>query len=277
MPELKGPRGAIAYERDPLGYPSVETRSIDELAWARGYFHAHDRLLQVQLALHIARGNMMALLGDIPFARYADTMTRVHRFTDDLDEQVAALSRDVRPIIDAYCAGFAAGVRVRGWPVLLRAIGVKPAPYRPHDMVLMYRLVSWFGLTQLAEMPVMIAGELIARGAPASALATLFGDACSADEIANAPKLEWPRSLNIIAPPAISGSNGLAVAGARSQSGGALLAADPHMEIARIPPVLYLMHATLGGDDYVTGTSVPGLWLTSFGRTAHVAWTYTYG
>ncbi|MBA3459400.1 MAG: penicillin acylase family protein [Deltaproteobacteria bacterium] len=277
MPELKGPRGAVAYERDSLGYPSVETRSLDEAAWARGYFHAHDRLVQVQLALHVARGNAMTLLGDVPLARNADVMTRLHRFTNDLDEQVAKVSVELRPILDAYCAGFAAGVEERGWPLILRAAGIKPAPYRPHDMVLMYRLISWFGLTQLVEIPTLVAGELLARGAPASALALLYGDAATADEIANAPKLAWSTRLEALGAPPSGGSNAIAVAAARSATGGALLAGDPHMEIARIPPVLYAMHATLGGGDHITGLSVPGLWQNSFGRTAHVAWSYTYG
>ena len=277
MPELKGPRGAFSYERDPLGYPTVETRSPEEAAWARGYFHAHDRLVQVQLALHVARGNAMTLLGDMPLARNADVMTRLHRFTGDLDEQVAKLSSEVRPIIDAYCAGFAAGVEERGWPLILRAAGIKPAPYRPQDMVLMYRLVSWFGLTQLTEIPTLVAGELLARGTPASALAVLFGDGVTADEIANAPKLSWSARLETLGAPPSGGSNAIAVSAAHSASGGALLAGDPHMEIARIPPVLYAMHATLGGGDYMTGLGVPGFYWVSFGRTAHVGWSYTYG
>ncbi len=277
MASLQGPSGAIEYTRDALGFPSVESRSLADSAWARGWFHAVDRLVQVQLALAIGRGEAMALLGDTVFARNAARMSHVHGFTVDLDAQVSALTPEVRAVVDAYCAGFAAGVRSRGWPLLLRAAGIKPAGYRPQDMILLYRVISWFGLTQLAEMPPLLTGELAAGGASKEALALLLGDAATDDELAGAPTVTWPDGLASIAGSPRGGSNAVAVAAARSASGGALLAGDPHMEIARIPPVLYARHTGLGGGDALTGLGIPGLAWLSFGRTTHVGWAYTYG
>lgn len=277
MGTLVGPLGTIPFERDALGYPTIQARSLEESAWARGWFHAYDRLVQIELALAIARGNALALMGEAPLARHIDRMTRLHRFTDDLDEQVAMLSREVATAVDAYCQGFAAGVRARGWPLLLRAAGIKPARYRPQDMILMYRLISWFGLTQLAETPPLILAELAAKGASPAALALLVGDAATAAELASAPVASWPAELDLVAGSAHGGSNAIAVAATRSRSGGALLAADPHMEIARIPPVLYAMHVELPDDDYLTGLGIPGLWWPSFARTKHIGYAYTYG
>jgi penicillin amidase len=277
MPQLRGPQGAIGYQRDDLGYPSIDASSLEDASWARGWFHAYDRLVQVQLMLAIARGRALALIGDAPLARYIDRMTRLHRFTDDLDAQVAQLSPEVRRIIDAYGAGFDAGAHARGWPLLLRALGIPPAPFRPHDLILIYRLVTWFGLNQIVEMAALITGELVATGAPPQALALLLGDAASADELATAPRASWPADLSAFAGAGTGGSNAIAIAGKRSASGGALLAADPHMEIARIPPVLYATHATHGGGAYMQGLHVPGLWIASFGRTDRVGWAYTYG
>lgn len=277
MGELRGPRGGIGYERDDLGFPSIEARDLEEASWACGWFHAHDRLVQVQLMLAIGQGRACALLGDHPLARHIDRMTRIHRFTDDLDEQVAKLSAEVKPVIDAYATGFDAGAKARGWPLLLRAVGIKRRPFRARDVMLIYRVVLWFGLNQLVEMATLIAGELVASGAPARGIGMLLGDAATAEEIAGAPRAAWPAELSAFAATGVRGSNGIAIAGARSASGGALLAADPHMEIARIPPVLYATHATHGGGEYMQGLHVPGLWYPSFGRTRHVGWTYTYG
>jgi len=271
---LQGPWGAIHYERDALGYPSAQTRTREEAAWLRGYFHAHDRLIQIQLTLAVARG-ALAMLGDNILARHIDRITRIHRFTDDLDEQARRLSSDVRPLVDAYCTGFAAGVRARGWPLLLRVAGIHPAPYRAQEMILIYRLISWFGLTQLAETPPLIIGELMSRGVDREKLRVLLGDASSSEELARAPVASWPTELALLTGSPLQGSNALAVAATHSSTGGALLAGDPHMEIARIPPVLYATH-TATGDDCLTGLSVPGLFWPSFGRTRSVAWTYTY-
>jgi penicillin amidase len=250
-------------------------RSLEEAAWLRGYFHARDRLIQVQLTLAIARGSALALLGDNLVARHIDRITRIHRFTGDLDEQVTAVKGEARAQLDAYCTGFNAGAKQRGWPLLLRAAGIRPAPYRPQDLTLIYRLISWFGLTQLAETPPLIIGELMSRGVDRKALRVLVGDAASEEELAQAPVATWPSELALLAGSGLQGSNALAVAGTHSATGGALLAGDPHMEIARIPPVLYATHTAIG-DDCVTGMSVPGLFWPSFGRTKHVAWTYTY-
>jgi penicillin amidase len=277
MSLLRGPRGDILYERDALGYPSVEARDLIDATWARGWFHAVDRLVQIQLSLAVARGRAQALLGPVVLARHTDRMTRVHRFTDDLDRQTALLSPEMRALVDAYCSGFNAGVKKRGWPLILRAVGIKPAKYRPSDLVLLYRIVSWFGLTSLAELPPLIVGELAAGGVPARALELLLGDAASADEIANMPAAVWPPELALFSGSPAGGSNAIAIAGSRSSTGGALLLGDPHMEIARIPPVLYAMHASFGSGDYLQGLGIPGLAWPSFGRTSRVAWSYTYG
>jgi penicillin amidase len=277
MPVLRGPGGDISYERDALGYPSVEARDLIDATWARGWFHATDRLVQIQISLAIARGCAQALLGPVVLARHTDRMTRVHRFTDDLDEQTAMFAPKMRALIDAYCAGFDAAVKKRGWPLILRAVGIKPAAYRPSDLVLLYRIVSWFGLTSLAELPPLIVGELATNGVPARAVELLLGDAASADEIANMPSMVWPPELALFTGSPAAGSNAIAIAGARSATGGALLLGDPHMEIARIPPVLYAMHASFGSGDYLQGLGIPGLAWPSFGRTPRVAWAYTYG
>ena len=276
MGELRGPRGAIRYERDDLGFPSIEARDLEEASWARGWFHAHDRLVQVQLMLAIGGGRACALIGDTLLARHIDRMTRVHRFADDLDDQVAKLEPDAKRVIEAYAAGFDAGAKARGWPLVLRAVGIKPRPFRAKDLMMIYRVVLWFGLNQLVEMASLITGELVAGGAPARGIGMLLGDAATADELAAAPRAAWPADLATLKGTGPRGSNGIAIAGARSASGGALLAGDPHMEIGRIPPVLYATHATHGGGEYLQGLHVPGLWYPSFGRTRHVGWTYTY-
>ena len=213
---VQGPWGAIDCERDALGFPSAAVRSLEEAAWMRGYFHARDRLIQIQLTLAIARGSALALLGDNLVARHIDRITRIHRFTSDLDEQVAAVKDESRAQVDAYCAGFNTGARQRGWPLLLRAAGIRPAPYRPQDMVLIYRLISWFGLTQLAETPPLIIGELISSGVDHRALRVLVGDAASAEELARAPVATWPSELALLAGSGLQGSNALAVAGTHS-------------------------------------------------------------
>ena len=75
--------------------------------------------------------------------------------------------------------------------------------------------------------------------------------------------------------PRLAGSNAWAVSPQRSASGQALLAADPHLEINRLPAIWY--EAVLRwGDEYVMGATLPGCPLFPVARTNRLAWGVTY-
>src|SRR5439155_17386545 len=131
--------------------------------------------------------------------------------------------------------------------------------------------------TSLHEWAELIVAELAADGVAPDALALLLGDAASAGELAAIPRVAWPPELRVASAGPIGGSNAIAIAASRSKTGTALLLGDPHMEIARIPPVLYAMHVDHVDGSYLQGLGVPGLPWPSFGRTARVGWAYTYG
>ncbi len=277
MQTLQGPRGTIEYERDALGYPRVRARDRLDGAFARGWFHAVDRLVQIELSLAIARGRFMAVLGDVPIARAMDQATGMFGFGADLEQQVAKMAPETRAPLEAYCAGFEAGAAMRGRPLVLRLLGIERQPYTVASMVLVYRLISYFGLTSLALWSEMLVGELVATGAEGRLLELLAGPAGRIGAPCPLATLKWPAELRQIGPTPAYGSNGFAVAARRSSTGGALLMAEPHMEVARFPPILYAMHVDYPDGDYLQGVGVPGLGWLSFGRTQDVAWTYTYG
>ena len=275
---IDGPRGPIAYRRDALGYPHIEARDVEDGAFARGWLHARDRLVQIELNLAVARGRMMELLGDGPVPRAMDLATRMFGFTRDLDDQVKRLSPGARGLLEAYCAGFEAGAKRRGRPLVLRLLGIEREPFTPASVLLLYRLVSYFGLTSLALWAEMVMGELVAAGAPAEALDLLGGPAARDADVSALGRLQWPTDIAPLgAAPAARGSNAFAVAGRRSASGGALLMTEPHMEVARFPPVTYACHVDYAGGGFYQGVGIPGFAWLSFGRTERVAWGYTYG
>jgi penicillin amidase len=183
-------------------------------------------------------------------------------------------------MVDAYCAGFNAGTRARGWPLILRLIGIRAVDYRPQDMLALFRMLCWFGLSSLQEWPEAVLAQLVAKGAKPELFDLLLGDALQPGELAALPKLTWPDEHDPFAKPvvgaAFGGSNGIVVAKARSQTGGALMCADPHLEVGRIPPLLYASHTAFPDGNYLQGMEVPGLAWPSFGRTPRVGWTYTY-
>lgn len=277
---ILGPSGPIPYTRDAQGYPTIEARDFAEGAFARGYLHATDRLIQVRLSLAFAAGQALSILGDVPLARAIDRSAHLHALCAGLDEQVERLSPDARSMVDAYCAGFNAGTKARGWPFILRLIGIKPVDYRPQDMLALFRMLCWFGLSSLQEWPEAVLAQLVAKGAKPALFDLLLGDAMQPGELSALPSLTWPDEHDPFAKPvvgaAFGGSNAIVVSKARSQTGGALLCADPHLEVGRIPPLLYASHTVFPDGNYLQGMEVPGLAWPSFGRTPRVGWTYTY-
>src|SRR5437667_3136606 len=68
-------------------------------------------------------------------------------------------------------------------------------------------------------------------------------------------------------------SNNWAVAGARSTSGGALLAGDPHLHLT-LPAIWFQL--TMDSPNYHTaGVSIPGTPVVLIGHNEHVAWSLT--
>jgi penicillin amidase len=223
----------------------------------------------------LAGGRSLELLGESPFARVIDRSIHLHDFNGDLDEQVARMAPATRAVVDAYCAGFDVGAGARGWPLALRVLGLKPAPYRPRDLVLAYRMVSWFGITSLHESAELVIAELAAKGASRSALSLLLGDSVSPEELAAWPRVVWPEALTSLGGGPLHGSNAIAISAKHSRTGSALSLGEPHLEIGRSPPVFYAMHADYADGTYEQGFGVPGMAFTSYGRTDHVSCGFT--
>ncbi len=276
MPTIPGPRGPISYERDALGYPRIRARDVDDGAFARGYLHALDRCVQLQLTLVAARGRLLSVLGDQPLARRIDRAVRAFDFASDLATQEARLTPTTRAFLQAYCDGVNAGTEARGWPIVLRVLGVKREPFSIGSIMLAYRLVAFFGLTSMVQTAELLVAELAAGGAPADTFELLLGDAAHGIDLAALAGLRFSPEMRLLELPNTAGSNAFAVSGARSATGGALLMGEFHMETARFPPILYATHIDYEDGGYYQGLGVPGFAWLSAGRTKRVAWSYTY-
>ena len=278
MAVIAGPRGPISYDRDALGYPRIRARDVLDGAFALGHLHAKDRLLQIQLAVSLAQGRAMELFGDAPLFRLLDRVTRIFDFSGDLGTQIARIDDETRDFFAAYCEGFNAAADRRSRRVVYRLLGLDPGAHTAESMVLVYRLVSFFGLTSMQHSGEAAVAELVASGTKnRRLLALLLGEPersfAHLDEVTG---LRMPAELGFLLPH-LGGSNAFAVAPGRSASGGALLMSEPHMEVGRFPPVLYAAHIEYESGGYYQGIGVPGIPWFSFGRTEHVGWGYTYG
>jgi penicillin amidase len=280
MTEIPGPRGPIAVTRDALGYPAIRARDLADGTYALGYMHARDRLVQITLTGLAARGELMSVLGDVPIARLVDNSTRALALARGLSEQVARCNAESQSLLRAYAAGFNAGARARGFPWLLRLLGLKPTEFSAENVLEIYRFITYFGLTSIAVSTELVIAELATLGAPRRVFERLLGPAGKMLELDALRSLRIPKSLSFFdaalhgSPRA--GSNAFAVAAQRSRTGGALLMGEFHLEVGKFPPLFYAAELSCAESGSLCGMTIPGCPWFAAGRTEHVGWSYTF-
>ncbi len=272
---VPGLSGRVEVRFDRFGVPTVRAASAVDAAAALGWLHANDRMFQMEMIRRAATGRLAELFG----ARALDYDRRIRQlgFPEATRKLLADASPQTRALLDAYARGVNAWLAERGddLPPEFRLLRRRPEPWRAFDSVSVifvmarmlspvtsptedenFRFLRAFGPERAREL----------AGAP---------DARIFDEIAELARETpaRPEEVGDRSDGAGLGSNNWAVAPARSASGHALLANDPHLGLA-LPNVWYA--ATLEApDDHVTGMTLPGAPGVVLGRNERVAWAVT--
>lgn len=284
--------------RDEQGTPTIRATSRRDLAFATGYAHGQDRFFQMDLMRRAAAGELAELLGK-PVLEL-DEKYRIHdfrRIARAIVKDSPALDRD---LLEAYTAGVNLALThagARPWEyTLLRS---EPAPWRVEDSVLvafsMYlNLNDSSGAEELAraqlsetlprplyhflyplgtEWDAPIVGSSVQTPAiPGADVFTLRSTA------ARTAALNTPPSPGAMEDEPFVGSNGWAVAGARTKDSAALLASDMHLTL-RLPHIWYrarlLVESGAEPPRDLVGVTLPGLPMLVAGSNGHVAWGYT--
>ncbi|MFE7601200.1 penicillin acylase family protein [Streptomyces sp. NPDC057494] len=240
---------SIEVYRDAWGVPHLRAADPDELAFAQGRVTARDRAWQLEVERHRAQGTTAAFLGAAELgwdtfvrrARLADTARRCFAHLTESDPATAAW---VSAYVDGVNDGLAEGA---GHAPEFAETGLAPGRWEP-----------WTPLAVWLSTHILFAG---------------FPTKLWRDEVARRLGEEWTE-LFATDGPGTAGSNGWVVAGARTASGAALVAGDPHRFI-EAPGVYQQIRLACPAYD-VVGLAVPGVpGLAHFGHTGPVAWAIT--
>ncbi|MFF5186523.1 penicillin acylase family protein [Streptomyces sp. NPDC000345] len=231
--------------RDAWGVPHLRAADARELAHAQGLVTARDRAWQLEVERHRAQGTSASFLGPEAVAwdvfarrvRLADTARRCFDRLERQDPETAAWVR-------AYVDGVNEGLHTT--PEFTR-VGLAPG-----------RWESWTPLAVWLSVHILFAG---------------FPAKLWREEVA---RHLGPDAVGLFATdgPGTSGSNGWLVSGARTITGQAVIAGDPHRFIE--DPGVY-QQIRLACDEFdVVGLAVPGVpGIAHFGHTGTVAWAIT--
>ena len=266
---LAGLSAPVAVTRDRLGVPRIRAANWPDAYRALGFVHAQDRLWQMEAMRRFGAGRLSELVGEHGLA--SDRWSRTLGLYRLAEAQVALVSADTRAALEAYAAGVNAFMDGRRGMLApeFALLGHRPEPWRPADSLVWGRLMG----TQLGGN---WRGELLrarlARRMPVARVEELWppppgpGDAAGLADIA--------ATLMPPAPTGVPGaSNVWALAPARTATGGAILANDPHLGFSA--PILWYLAVLETPEGRLAGATVPGVPFTVLGHNGRVAWGLT--
>ena len=256
--------GSVTIHWSEQQIPFIEAESDGDAAFALGLVHAHLRLGQMATMRMIARGRMSEMIG--PFGVDIDHGLRTLAY----GRAAAEIERTMDAATRLWVQRFVDGINhyqdtASELPHDFGVLGLEPEPWTVEDVFVMGRLAGtdvnwlvWADLLPLHARPGWdeLWARLMTDGTVS--LSSFEGD----EEIARAKR--WLAGLSK------SGSNSLAVAGDRTDTGGALMANDPHLGI--LAPNVWLIAGVRSPSYHAVGLMAPGLPIFAIGRNPHVAW-----
>lgn len=274
-------RRPIEAARDSQGVPHVWADSWPDALYGLGYVQALDRRTQILFGRIVAQGRSAELLDDSPAARERDRFFLRAGLELPLAEEAAALPAERQQELQAFADGVNDGLAAAGRSIAMRAVRLKPQPWTIEAVMLMGSLLTFGGLAlgqQRAERTIL---DLILSGVDPERLKELhrpyldevdFG-AIHGLKTRNHLSDSFLESLGVL--PFCGGSNAWAISAAKSASGGAMLAADPHLEIGRLPATWHEAVLHWQGR-YMMGAALPGTPMFAVARHDRLAWGVTY-
>jgi penicillin amidase len=246
--------------------PFIEAESDADCAVALGLVHAHLRLGQIELLRRASQGRLAELVGEPGLA--IDHALRILDVGRAVPAILAGLPAATRTWLEGFAAGLTHYVRnVRELPHEFRLLGIGREPWTVTDLLRLARLaaadVNWLVWLRVLQLPETAdwqqAWDRLTEGAslPVPSLAG-----------AAPPAADWLAAL--LAAFGRPGSNSVAVAAARSASGAAMIASDPHLGIWL--PNLWLIAGYRSPGQHVVGLMIPGVPVVALGRNPWIAW-----
>lgn len=290
--EMNGLHGPVTVTSDAYGIPTITADSRGDAIRALGYVTARDRLFQMDLLRRAASGKLAEVFGET--MRQTDLKQRTLGFGKAAIAIAARLPRDQRDIIEAYTEGVNEYLaRMESPPFEFLLLGYTPDPWRIQDSLLI--LLGIFQMLSGTEDEERMR-TVMEQTLPSEVVPFLIPDSDSYTDalLQGNPHVISRSSIPVRALTALKrpvdqmqarrtamvrfgrsglGSNGWAVAGAKTVDGRSVLANDMHLDMT-IPNIWYRAELRYGQIE-LAGVAVPGIPVVVAGTNGFVAWGVT--
>lgn len=295
---IPGLVGRVEVRYDDRGVPHVFATRLEDAWRALGFVVARDRLFQLELQTRASTGTLTGLAGRAALG--LDRETRALGL-DAYARRAWAQAPDTSGAKRAAVA-FADGVDAyldrmspAELPLEYRLAGARPQRWEPwHTAALLARMGYTLAYNEdeltrervAALVGIAAADALYPRDAPLQEPIEPNGADGPVERVPTIPPPGAPDRARLVALRGLDlpsarrdwtdalGSNNWAVAPARSASGHALLAGDPHLELS-LPSVWYETHLVVPGQLDTYGVTFPGAPAVIIGFDRDAAWTFT--
>ncbi len=275
---MKTPQAS--WTRDEHGIPQIVAEDVTGLHWGMGYCHAMDRGLQMLIMRILGQGRAAELLDGSDEMVEVDRFFRRMNWTGGVEQEVEKLRPEARAACDAYCEGVNARF-AQSTPWELKLVGVRPSPWTVEDSLLLARMTGFLTLAESQGEVERLFVQMVQAGLSDAHLEALFPGSTEGLDREMLAKVRLserivPEAVKwAAAAPRMMASNNWCISGARTASGAAMLANDPHLETNRLPNV-WVEQSFRWPDGYAILMTMPGLPAPLVGRNEHLAWGATY-
>ena len=289
---------SVVLERDGTAHISAQTDH--DLFLAAGYVHARFRLFQMDLMRRQGAGRLSEIVGKAALDSDRFELQLGLLRTAQAEWNALAASDPARDVFIAYAQGvndrIAEAESIHELDAMFTLLGYRPQPWSPIDsllvkgdmtqtlnfndtplvMALLNKSLGadlaseWFPIVPPNEQSPYDPGPY-----PKATIAPIETMRQVSDAEAQSAATLYQRLASLPSGLIAKGgaSNNWAVGGARSSSGGALLAGDPHLHLT-LPAIWFQL--TMDSPGYhAAGVSIPGTPIVLIGHNEHIAWSLT--
>lgn len=288
--EVEGLDAEVTIVRDSWGIPHIYASTSHDLFFTQGYVHAQDRFWQMEFWRRIGSGRLSEILGESALEN--DRFIRTVGWHRTAAEESEMLDDETRAVLEAYAAGVNAYIAAHKGPlglefVILGLTGTRfePEPWTPLNTLTWGKVMAWdLSGNRTAEL----LRAHIADRLGAAAVDTLMPPYPAEDpvilphpvsEAALRAVLEAALGPMTLGTEGCLGSNSWVIAAELTETGGPLLANDPHLGI-QMPSIWYEigLHCQPVGPECpydVTGASFASAPGVLMGHNRDIAWGIT--
>lgn len=273
---VSGPQAPVELLRDRHGLVTIRAASLADAIFGLGYAHAQDRLAQMELLRRVGTGRTAEIVGRAGLR--SDRLFRQLEFERLSRAALSHLEPETRDLLESYARGVNAYLETHSGPLPPEFLASpRPEPWEPWHSILWGKLMAlqlsgnWREELQNARLASRLTAQELKElfpEQPADAPVTMsepLRQAALRPSLLEALPAAWQERRGA--------SNIWALSPERTDTGGALLANDPHLGLAA-PGTWYLarMETPEGVWAGATAPGVPGIVI---GHNGSAAWGFT--